>query len=218
MNRLQQQARFDAFVEAFNTERPHEALAMRCPAEVYTPQGPTPACRSWTTSSTTGTSWSPPAAVSAGTARRSTSRPCSPVRGSESKKWTTAFGSSASCTTIWDISTSSRESCKPSTTRSARGCHPCLRYKTLPISPGRTEITVVAGAGFEPRAVAWLGRGAPTPLRAARLQVMSLTSDRTAPPREDQRTRAEIREPALGHRPEGRTAAGDGRRGSGSGS
>jgi transposase InsO family protein len=37
MNSLQQQARFDAFVEEFNTERPHEALAMRCPAQVYTP-------------------------------------------------------------------------------------------------------------------------------------------------------------------------------------
>src|SRR3546814_13290347 len=35
MNSLQQQARFDSFVAEFNTERPHEALEMRCPAEVY---------------------------------------------------------------------------------------------------------------------------------------------------------------------------------------
>jgi transposase InsO family protein len=35
MNSLQQQARFDAFVHEFNAERPHEALAMRCPAEAY---------------------------------------------------------------------------------------------------------------------------------------------------------------------------------------
>jgi transposase InsO family protein len=35
MNSLQQQARFDAFRQEFNTERPHEALDMRCPAEVY---------------------------------------------------------------------------------------------------------------------------------------------------------------------------------------
>ena len=35
MNSLQQQARFDAFVREFNTERPHEALSMKCPAEVY---------------------------------------------------------------------------------------------------------------------------------------------------------------------------------------
>jgi transposase InsO family protein len=37
MNSLQQQARFDAFLQEFNTERPHEALAMRCPAEIYAP-------------------------------------------------------------------------------------------------------------------------------------------------------------------------------------
>src|SRR5687768_5277104 len=35
MNSLQQQARFDTFRNEFNTERPHEALAMKCPAEVY---------------------------------------------------------------------------------------------------------------------------------------------------------------------------------------
>ena len=37
MNSLQQQARFDAFVQEFNSERPHEALAMKTPAEVYSP-------------------------------------------------------------------------------------------------------------------------------------------------------------------------------------
>ena len=37
MNGLAQQARFDDFVSEFNTERPHEALNMKCPAEVYTP-------------------------------------------------------------------------------------------------------------------------------------------------------------------------------------
>jgi transposase InsO family protein len=36
-NLLQQQAKFDAFQEEFNYERPHEALDMQCPAEVYTP-------------------------------------------------------------------------------------------------------------------------------------------------------------------------------------
>jgi len=35
MNSLQQQARFDDFVQEFNTERPHEALAMKCSAEIY---------------------------------------------------------------------------------------------------------------------------------------------------------------------------------------
>jgi transposase InsO family protein len=37
LNSLQQQARFDAFLQEFNTERPHDALAMKCPAELYTP-------------------------------------------------------------------------------------------------------------------------------------------------------------------------------------
>ena len=36
-NFLQQQERFDDFIEEFNTERPHEALKMKLPAEVYTP-------------------------------------------------------------------------------------------------------------------------------------------------------------------------------------
>ena len=35
MNSLQQQARFDAFVAEFNTERPHEALGMQTPAARY---------------------------------------------------------------------------------------------------------------------------------------------------------------------------------------
>jgi transposase InsO family protein len=35
-NILQQQAKFDKFIEEFNNERPHEALDMKCPAEVYT--------------------------------------------------------------------------------------------------------------------------------------------------------------------------------------
>jgi transposase InsO family protein len=35
-NLLQQQAKFDAFVEEFNCERPHEALNMQCPDQVYT--------------------------------------------------------------------------------------------------------------------------------------------------------------------------------------
>jgi transposase InsO family protein len=36
LNSLQQQDRFDTFVREFNTERPHEALGMKCPAQLYT--------------------------------------------------------------------------------------------------------------------------------------------------------------------------------------
>jgi transposase InsO family protein len=35
-NILQQQAKFDDFIEEFNNERPHEALEMKCPAQIYT--------------------------------------------------------------------------------------------------------------------------------------------------------------------------------------
>src|SRR5215475_2136303 len=64
-NFLQQQARFDKFLEVFNNERPHEALGMKCPAEVYQPstrvyQG----LRTSTILSTTKPSWSPVAVAS----------------------------------------------------------------------------------------------------------------------------------------------------------
>jgi transposase InsO family protein len=36
-NSLQQQSKFDDFREEFNNERPHQALDMKCPAEIYTP-------------------------------------------------------------------------------------------------------------------------------------------------------------------------------------
>jgi putative transposase len=36
-NLLQQQERFNAFQTEYNTERPHKALSMKYPAEVYTP-------------------------------------------------------------------------------------------------------------------------------------------------------------------------------------
>ena len=36
-NFLQQQARFDDFIAVFNYQRPHEAIGMKCPAEVYRP-------------------------------------------------------------------------------------------------------------------------------------------------------------------------------------
>jgi hypothetical protein len=36
-NVLPQQGRFDTFVDRYNRERPHQALGMRVPADVYTP-------------------------------------------------------------------------------------------------------------------------------------------------------------------------------------
>jgi putative transposase len=36
-NVLQQQARFETFLERYHQERPHQALGMQVPAEVYSP-------------------------------------------------------------------------------------------------------------------------------------------------------------------------------------
>ena len=85
--------------------------------------------------STTGTSSSPPAEDSAFIARGSTFPLCSLAKSSASRRSTRAFGSSASRTMIWDISTWSRKPCNLSTTRSARGCHQCLRVR--PETSGR---------------------------------------------------------------------------------
>ena len=137
MNFLQQQARFDAFVEEFNTERPHEALAMKRPADLYVPSARfIVACRKSSIRCMTATCSSPAAGASACTARKSTSQPHSPVKASASRKSTKAFGSSPSCATISAISIWSKKPCKPSTTPSAQGCHPCLRNDPLPMSPG----------------------------------------------------------------------------------
>ena len=73
----------------------------------------------------------------------------SPDNASESRRSTTAFGSSPSSTMIWDTSTWKTETCSPSTTPSVRRCHLCLRYVPSPMSPGRTKIKVVAGARFD---------------------------------------------------------------------
>src|SRR2546421_638918 len=144
-NSLQQQDRFDAFVHEFNTERPHEALGMKCPVELYTASPRRyDGLPELTIRSTTATFSSPHADGSACIASGSTSQACWPVKSSASRKSTTAFGSLASCITISDTSTWSRKPCNLSTTRSVRGCHPCLRY----------DLSLCVRAGHR---TAWLG-------------------------------------------------------------
>ena len=64
-NLLQQQARFDAFVQQDNHERPHQALAMKVPADLSIPRtGPIAASASSTIHCTIGPARSPPAAAS----------------------------------------------------------------------------------------------------------------------------------------------------------
>ena len=48
-NVLQQQARFDEFLTRYNTDRPHQALGMKVPADVY---ARSPACIAASRSST----------------------------------------------------------------------------------------------------------------------------------------------------------------------
>jgi hypothetical protein len=61
-NFLQQLAKFDAFVGEFNYERPHEALDMKCPAEVYKPSTrPYRGTENFLTPSTIAPLWSPTA-------------------------------------------------------------------------------------------------------------------------------------------------------------
>jgi transposase InsO family protein len=66
MNFLQQQERFDAFVNEFNNERPHEALDMKIPAQsIQPPKSPMLDCPTWNIPFMTATSSSPTAVVSA---------------------------------------------------------------------------------------------------------------------------------------------------------
>jgi hypothetical protein len=80
-------------MEEFNHERPHEALAMKCPAEIYSDS-----CRPYrgipepTTPSTSARSQSPAADVFVCTTRRSISASPLPAKPSGSKKSTTASG------------------------------------------------------------------------------------------------------------------------------
>ena len=128
-NFLQQQARFDRFLDVFNRERPHEALDMKCPAEVYQPS-----------------------------ARPDRGLPnidypfhdkivvvtnCGRIcLGNKKINFSTVFAGQAVgikevhdniwlvslWITIWDTSIWIRVCWNHSTTRSAPGCHPCSRY------------------------------------------------------------------------------------------
>jgi putative transposase len=92
-NALQQQARCDTFIKRFNHERPHQALAMKVPGEVY-PRSPRPYAglvpltyplHDWTGTVT-------PAVASATKTGRSTSARCLRDRTSASARWPITFG------------------------------------------------------------------------------------------------------------------------------
>lgn len=136
----------DDSAREFNEERPHDALAMKRPADVYAPSprrydGRLP-------------DLSYPfhdrdvlvtrAGASGCTANASTSQACLRGKGWESRKSTKEFGSSALSGTISASSIWSRKPCSNSTTHSARGCHLCLRRS---MCPGRTKLAVMRHSG-----------------------------------------------------------------------
>ena len=53
-NSLQQQVRFDRFIDVFNNQRPHQAINMKCPGDFFNRQGDaTSASQTWSTHSMT---------------------------------------------------------------------------------------------------------------------------------------------------------------------
>ena len=148
-NILQQQAKFDKFIDEFNSERPHEALAMKCPAQLYTPsprpyQGiPEPHYPFYdrtvnVTSCGRLCLYRKKINLSTSLAGQAVG-----VKEVESGIWLLSFRS-----TIWVISTWRRKLCSPSKTRSGRKCHPCLRNNLLPMCPDRTWEILGAGGGI----------------------------------------------------------------------
>jgi hypothetical protein len=132
--------------------------------------------------------------ASVGIARGSTPPLCWPARDSASRRSTTAFGSSASCTMILDTSTWSRKLCNDSTTRSARGCHPCPWVRGVTYVSGLDKKACVGeeGSCSNPPAVAtsqlWRGTR------------FSNASSRLAAPKRKRRRVAETEgfEPSIG--------------------
>jgi len=90
---LQQQSRFDDFIEVYNHQRPHAAIGMQYPGEVYAPS-PRPFRHPdrRNSHSIIAPSWSPTAGVSASENAKSTSVACSQGKTSGSKRSVTKSG------------------------------------------------------------------------------------------------------------------------------
>jgi hypothetical protein len=151
LNFLQQQARFDDFIEIFNNERPPEALDTNCPAEVYQPSTrPREDCRMSIIPSTINSSSSPVAAASVSPARKLISARSLLVRRWASTKFTTLSGWSTLWIMIWNTSICILGCSNRWKIPSAQKCYPCVRYDLSPMCPGRTQKMLVGSPGFEP--------------------------------------------------------------------
>jgi len=126
MNTLQQ-ARFDDFVQELNDERPHEAIAMKCPAEDYAPSK-----RLYRGLPDLDSLFHDRDVLITACGRiciyRKKINISTDLAGQRRgiKEVDGEFGSSASSTMIWAISTWSREPYNPSTTRLPTSRH---RYR-----------------------------------------------------------------------------------------
>ena len=139
INSLQQQARFDAFRQEFNTERPHEALAMKCPAEIYStsnrpydglPDIAYPFHDRDVLVTACGRICMHRKKINISTVLAGQRVGIKEV---DDGIWIVSF-------MRYDLGYIDLEqrTLQPSTTRSARGCYPCLRYVLSPMCPGWT--------------------------------------------------------------------------------
>src|SRR5437016_13670176 len=139
MHSLQQQSKFDDFLEEFNNERPHEALDMKCHAEVYTP-----ATRPYRGLPELDYPFHDSTIHVTNCGRiclhrkKLISAPSSRGRLSVSRRSRKVFGWSALWITISGTSIWRKKLCNLSTTLLAQKCYPCSRYVLLPMCPGRT--------------------------------------------------------------------------------
>ena len=140
-NLLQQQAKFDDFIEEFHQQRPHEALGMKCPAELYTasprpydgiPEPHYPFHDRTVNVTSCGRLCLYRKKINLST---SLAGQAVGVKEVENGIWLVSFMD-------YDlvISTRRRKLCSLLTTPLRQKCHPCLRNNLLPMCPVRTMI------------------------------------------------------------------------------
>ena len=135
-NVLQQQARFDTFIDHYNHERPHQALDMQVPADVYAPssrpyrglRGLDYPFHDWTITVThCGRICFKGRKVNLSQVFAGQNVGVTQV---SERIWLVTF-----MDTIWATSTMRRAGSNRSRIRSARKCYPCLRNELSPMCP-----------------------------------------------------------------------------------
>ena len=133
-NLLQQQARFDTFVAQCNTERPHQALGMKVPGDVYVPSHRP--YRGLGELDYPLHDWASTVTRCGRICFKRRKVNLSQVFAGQQvgvRQVDERLCSSPSCTTIWATSTMRRDAWNRSTIRSARKCYLCARYKPSPM-------------------------------------------------------------------------------------